>query len=57
MGAIERSNLKKYNVFIANDTWKLVLLSKNKKVIRGKWVFKIKNYNKNGELIRRFKAR
>jgi hypothetical protein len=34
-----------------------VLLSKDKKVIRGKWVFKIKNYNENGELIRRFKAR
>jgi hypothetical protein len=34
-----------------------VLLSKDKKVIRGKWVFKIKNYNEDGELIRRFKAR
>jgi hypothetical protein len=34
-----------------------VPLSKGKKAIRGKWVFKIKDYNKNGELIRRFKAR
>jgi hypothetical protein len=34
-----------------------VPLSKNKKVIRGKWVFKIKDYNEDGELIRRFKAR
>jgi hypothetical protein len=34
-----------------------VLLSKDKKVIRGKWVFKIKDYNKDDELIKRFKAR
>jgi hypothetical protein len=34
-----------------------VPLPKGKKAIRGKWVFKIKDYNENGELIRRFKAR
>jgi hypothetical protein len=33
-----------------------VPLLKGKKAIRGKWVFKIKNYNEDGELIRRFKA-
>ena len=32
-------------------------LFKGKKTIRGKWIFKIKNYNKNGEPVRRFKAR
>jgi hypothetical protein len=34
-----------------------VPLSKDRKAIRGKWVFKIKNYNENNELIKRFKAR
>jgi hypothetical protein len=57
MGAIKEGNLKKYDIFIVNDTWKLVPLSKGKKAIRGKWIFKIKDYNKDGELIRRFKAR
>jgi hypothetical protein len=48
---------KEYDALIVNDTWKLVPLSKGKKAIRGKWVFKIKDYNEDGELIRRFKAR
>jgi hypothetical protein len=34
-----------------------VSLPKGRKAIRGKWVFKIKDYNEDGELIRRFKAR
>jgi hypothetical protein len=34
-----------------------VSLPKDRKAIRGKWVFKIKDYNKDGELIRRFKTR
>jgi hypothetical protein len=48
---------KEYDTLIVNNTWKLVSLSKGRKAIRGKWVFKIKDYNENGELIRRFKAR
>jgi hypothetical protein len=48
---------KEYDAFIINNTWKLVPLPKGKKAIREKWVFKIKNYNEDGELIRRFKAR
>ena len=50
-------SLKKYNVFIVNDTWKLVLLFKGRKAIRGKQIFKIKDYNEDGESVRRFKAR
>jgi hypothetical protein len=34
-----------------------VSLPKDKKAIRGKWVFKIKDYNEDGELVKRFKAR
>jgi hypothetical protein len=34
-----------------------VSLSKDRKVIRGKWIFKIKDYNEDGEPVRRFKAR
>ena len=48
---------KEYDALIVNDTWKLVPLPKGRKAIRGKWVFKIKDYNKNGEPVRRFKAR
>ena len=34
-----------------------MLLPKGRKAIRGKWVFKIKDYNEDGEPVRRFKTR
>jgi len=39
----------------SNQTWKIVLLPKNKTVIGCKWVFKIK-YNTDGT-VERYKAR
>jgi hypothetical protein len=36
MRIIEENNLKEYNILIANNIWKLMLLPKSKKVIRGK---------------------
>ncbi|GKB08368.1 ribonuclease H-like domain-containing protein [Tanacetum coccineum] len=47
--------LKKMDALLRNDTWEIVKLSKGRKAIGSKWIFKI-NYQSSGE-IDMFKAR
>ena len=46
---------EEYRSLMANDTWDLVLLPKGRKLVRCKWVYKIK-YASDGS-VERLKAR